>query len=95
MPKRVLRRRQRKALFEIERVFWEEGFSELLYDAACEVFLNREGQVVLSRHYALPEAIGEVESCRLSSVRKNKPLVVPEPGQRVRLRGTWTLAGKF
>jgi hypothetical protein len=48
MPKRVLRRRQRKALFEIERVFWEEGLSELLYDAACEVFLNREGQVVLT-----------------------------------------------
>jgi hypothetical protein len=57
MPKRVLRRRQRKALFEIERVFWEEGFSELLYDAACEVFLNREGRVVLSRHYAHPKLL--------------------------------------
>jgi hypothetical protein len=57
MPKRVLRRRQRNALFEIERVFWEEGFSELLYDAACEVFLNREGRVVLSRHYAHPKLL--------------------------------------
>ena len=40
MPERVLRLRQRKALFEIEWVFWEEGFSEIVYDAAREVFLE-------------------------------------------------------
>jgi hypothetical protein len=57
MPKRVLRRRQREVLFEIERVFWEEYYSELVYDAARKIFLDREGQVVLSRHYAHPRLL--------------------------------------
>ena len=52
LPKRALRRRQRDALFEIERVFWEEGFSEFVYDEEREVFLDGAGRVVLSRHYA-------------------------------------------
>ena len=50
--RRVLRRRQREALFEIERVFWEEGFSEFTYDEEREVFLDRDGRVVLSHYYA-------------------------------------------
>jgi hypothetical protein len=48
----VLRRRQREALFEIERVFWEEGFSEFTYDEEREVFFDRDGRVVLSHYYA-------------------------------------------
>jgi hypothetical protein len=52
IPKRVLKRRQREALFEIERVFWEEGFSEFVCDEEREVFFDHEGNVVLSRHYA-------------------------------------------
>jgi hypothetical protein len=52
IPRRVLRRRQREALLVIERVFWEEGFSEFGYDEECEVFFDHEGNVVLTRHYA-------------------------------------------
>ena len=52
MPKRVQRRRKREALFLIKRVFWEEGFSEFVYDEEREVFLDRAGRVVLSRRYA-------------------------------------------
>jgi hypothetical protein len=52
MPRRVLRRRQREALFVIERVFWEEGFSEFGYDEEREVFFDHEGDVFLARHYA-------------------------------------------
>jgi hypothetical protein len=39
IPKRLLKRRQREALFVIERVFWEEKFSEFVYDEEREVFL--------------------------------------------------------
>ena len=52
IPRRVLRRRQREALFVIERVFWEERFSEFGYDEEREVFFDHEGNVVLTRHYA-------------------------------------------
>ncbi len=52
IPKRVLKRRQRGALFLIERIFWEEGFSEFTYDEEREVFFDYEGNVVLTRHYA-------------------------------------------
>ncbi len=48
----MLRRRQREALFLIERVFWEEGLSEFTYDEEREVFLDGAGRVVLSWHYA-------------------------------------------
>jgi hypothetical protein len=47
-----LRRRQREVLFEIERVFWEEGFSEFTYDEERKVFFEHEGNVVLSLYYA-------------------------------------------
>ncbi len=52
MPKWVQRRRERDALFLIEWVFWEEGFSEFVYDEEREVFLDGAGRVVLFRHYA-------------------------------------------
>ena len=52
LPKKMLRRRQREALFLIERVFWEEGLSEFTYDEEREVFLDGAGRVVLSWHYA-------------------------------------------
>jgi hypothetical protein len=52
MPKWVQRRREREALFLIEWVFWEEGFSEFVYDEEREVFLDGAGRVVLFRHYA-------------------------------------------
>ena len=52
IPRRVLRRRQREALFVIERVFWEEVFSEFGYDEKRQVFFDHEGDVVLTRHYA-------------------------------------------
>ena len=52
VPRKELRRRQRAALFTIERAFWEEGVSEFVYDEEREVFLDTEGRVVLSRHYA-------------------------------------------
>ena len=48
----MLKRRQREALFLIERVLWEEGFSEFTYDEEREVFFDYEGNVVLTRHYA-------------------------------------------
>ncbi len=47
-----MRRRQREDLFEIERVFWEEGFSEFTYDEERKVFFEHEGNVVLSLYYA-------------------------------------------
>ena len=58
VPKKELRRRQRAALFTIERVFWEEGVSEFIYDEEREVFLDAEGRVVLSRHYADRRLLG-------------------------------------
>jgi hypothetical protein len=58
VPRKELRRRQRDALFTIERAFWEEGVSEFVYDEEREVFLDAEGRVVLSRHYADRRLLG-------------------------------------
>ena len=52
LPKTELRRRQRAALFTIERAFWEEGISEFVYDEEREVFLDAAVRIVLSRQYA-------------------------------------------
>ena len=49
--KRVLKRRQREALFETERFIWEESFSAFTYVEEREVFFDGDGRVVLSRHY--------------------------------------------
>ena len=60
LPQKVLRRLReaREALFLIERVFWEESFSEFTYDEEREVFLDEAGRVVLSRHYADRKLLG-------------------------------------
>jgi hypothetical protein len=58
IPKRVFKRREREALFWIERVFWEEGISEFTYDEEREVFLDETGRVVLSHHYADRRLLG-------------------------------------
>jgi hypothetical protein len=80
IPRRVLRRRQREALFVIERVFWEERFSEFGYDEEREVFFDHEGNVVLTRHYADRRVFEErgPESAAEEPGRAQSPGPVPE-----------------
>jgi hypothetical protein len=52
MPPAELRRRQAKALYEIEMFFREEGLSSFIYDEQKDLFRFPDGRFAFSRTYA-------------------------------------------
>ena len=46
------RRRETEILFGIQLLLYRWGLSEVAFDEEGEVFRDREGKVILSRHYA-------------------------------------------
>ena len=52
MSRSEYRRRAREIHFEIELLLHRWGVSDFIYDEEGQVFRNREGRTVLSRHHA-------------------------------------------
>jgi hypothetical protein len=52
MPRSEYRRRAREIHFEIELLLHRWGVSDFIYDEEGQVFRDREGRTVLTRHYA-------------------------------------------
>jgi hypothetical protein len=44
-------RREREILFEIELLLYHWGISEFAFDEEEQVFRDRNGMIILSRHY--------------------------------------------
>ena len=51
-PRGEYRRRETEVLFGIELLLYRWGLSEFAFDEEGELFRDREGKVVLSRHHA-------------------------------------------
>ena len=51
-PTSEYRRREREILFGIELLLYRWGLSEFVFDEEAQVFRDRDGRVVLSRHHA-------------------------------------------
>jgi hypothetical protein len=52
IPRSEFRRRETEILFAIELLLHRWGLSEFVFDEEGQVFRDREGKAVLSRHHA-------------------------------------------